>query len=98
MIAGPYATDDGQELVIEYLDAMPGALALMAEAARSLAAAVNCERTWHMLLYRPERLVALEQAGWRCPIDLSGRACLFARQLNEPERTLEPDTEPSHGS
>ncbi|MCC7208428.1 MAG: GNAT family N-acetyltransferase [Anaerolineae bacterium] len=100
MIAGEYATDDGRELVIEYLDAAPGGLALLAEAARSLAAALHCERTWHMLLYRPERIVAVEQAGWRCPADLSGRACLFARSLNEPEQLsdFEHDTGPHDGS
>lgn len=98
MIAGPHMTDKGPELVIEYLDAAPGGLALMAEAARSLAAALDCERTWHMLLYRPERIVALEQAGWRCPTDLSGRACLFARQLNEPETRSAFDVEPNSGS
>jgi GNAT superfamily N-acetyltransferase len=98
MIATPYATDNGQELVIEYLDAKPGGLALMAEATRSLAAAMHCERTWHMLLLRPERLVALEQAGWRCPEDLSGRACLFARTLNEPEMSFELEREPLTGS
>ena len=83
---GERGTEHGPEWTVLYLDAIPGGLALMAQAARGLAAARGCSTLWHMLLARPERLVAIEQAGWRRPNDDSGRACLFSRLLTAPDR------------
>ncbi len=69
---------------ITYLDARVGALALIAQAARALAAALGVDQVRHMILARGERLVAIEQAGWRRPKDDSGKACLFSRPLSQP--------------
>ncbi len=66
---------------IGYLDATTGNLAVMAQAIRGLAAELGLEKIGHMLLDRPERLVAFEQAGWRAPYAESGGVCLFSRPL-----------------
>ncbi len=70
------------EFNLTYLDARTGGLASIARAARALGALLDVPSLRHMLLARGERLVALEQAGWRRPKDDSGKACLFSRPLN----------------
>lgn len=69
------------EFNLTYLDARVGKLASIARDARALAATFGVPSARHMLLARPERLVAIEQAGWRRPKDDSGKACLFSRTL-----------------
>jgi N-acetylglutamate synthase-like GNAT family acetyltransferase len=73
--------DSAPELIITYLDAAPGGLAVMAQAVRGLTAHLGYQTVRHMLLVRPERLVAIEQAGWRRPPDNGGKASLFSRSL-----------------
>lgn len=72
------------EFNLYYLDALPGCLARIAQAVRGLAANIGAARLRHMILARPERLVAIEQAGWRRGNDDSGKACLFSRPLSTP--------------
>jgi len=82
IIDEPGTHPDGQpEMTITYLDATPGNFAVLAQAARSLAASQSCKACWQMTLVRKERLVAVEQAGWRRPTDNSGRAILFTRVI-----------------
>jgi hypothetical protein len=71
------------EFNLTYLDARVGSLASIARAARALDAALDVPSVRHMILARGERLVAIEQAGWRRPKDDSGKACLFSRALNQ---------------
>jgi len=70
------------EFNLTYLDARVGSLASIAQAARALGATLDVPSVRHMILARGERLVAIEQAGWRRPKDDSGKACLFSRALN----------------
>lgn len=70
-----------QPYSVEYLDALPGSLALLAQAVRGLVLRLGCSAVQHMLLARPERLVAMEQAGWRRPEDDSGKAVLYSRPV-----------------
>lgn len=69
------------ELTISYLDAPPGGFALLAQQSRGLAAEMNCGSLRYMLPVQPERLVAIEQAGWRRPENNSGKALLYSRSL-----------------
>jgi GNAT superfamily N-acetyltransferase len=71
------------EFNLTYLDARVGSLASIAQAARALGATFDVPSVRHMILARGERLVAIEQAGWRRPKDDSGKACLFSRALNQ---------------
>ncbi|PJF30444.1 MAG: hypothetical protein CUN51_07945 [Candidatus Thermofonsia Clade 1 bacterium] len=71
------------EFNLTYLDARVGGLASIAQAARALGATLGVPSVRHMLLARGERLVAIEQAGWRRPKDDSGKACLFSRTLGQ---------------
>ncbi len=83
-VNGPvYVTPDSPiEFNLYYLDALPGSFARIAQAVRGLAATLGVARLRHMTLARPERLVAIEQAGWRRGNDDSGKACLFSRPLS----------------
>jgi N-acetylglutamate synthase-like GNAT family acetyltransferase len=83
MITGVFHYRDGSapELIINYLDAAPGNLAVMAQAVRGFTAHLGYRNVRHMLLVRPERLVAIEQAGWRRPPDNGGKASLFSRSI-----------------
>lgn len=71
------------EFNVTYLDAQVGGLASIARAARALGATLDVPSLRHMILARGERLVAIEQAGWRRPKDDSGKACLFSRPLSQ---------------
>jgi hypothetical protein len=75
-------------LSIAYLDAAVGSLAVMAQAVRSLGAALGCRKVQHRFLARPERLVAIEQAGWRPPAE-GEEVYLYSRPLGI-DRTIDP--------
>ncbi len=79
---------DSGVLDIAYLDAAVGSLAVMAQAVRSLGAALGCERVRQRLLARPERLVAIEQAGWRRPAE-GEEDYLYSRPL-DIDRFVDP--------
>jgi hypothetical protein len=82
---------DKDALNIAYLDAAVGSLAVMAQAARSLGALLGYPKVQHRLLARPERLVAIEQAGWRPPNENGGEHYLFSRPLDiSQERYVDP--------
>ncbi|MBX3085856.1 MAG: GNAT family N-acetyltransferase [Anaerolineae bacterium] len=70
------------EMDVIYLDAEQGRLAQIARSIRGLAARLGYDRLRHMLPVAPDRLVALEQGGWRRPKDNRGRAVLFGRSLD----------------
>jgi predicted N-acetyltransferase YhbS len=72
------------EMDVIYLDATQGHLAQMARAIRGLAGRLGFDRLRHMLPVHPDRLVAIEQGGWRRPKDNRGRAVLFGRTLDAP--------------
>jgi RimJ/RimL family protein N-acetyltransferase len=82
VIARADVMDDGAgELTVTYLDAIPGAVAILAQTVRGLAAELGCATLWHMAHHDLPRLVALEQAGWRRPADNGGKAVLYSRAL-----------------
>ena len=72
------------EMDVIYLDAAQGHLAQIARAVRGLAGRLGYNRLRHMLPVHPDRLVAIEQGGWRRPKDNRGRAVLFGRTLDPP--------------
>ena len=67
-------------LDIGYLDARAGQLASMAQAARDLCARLGYLRMQHRFMVRGERLVAMEQAGWRA-VRHHDPVYLYARSL-----------------
>ncbi len=66
------STGEPRELDVAYIDAITGSLAVIAQAIRALAAALDYPAVQHYLLAHPERLVAIEQAGWRRPDESEG--------------------------
>lgn len=66
---------------VTYLDALPSHLATMAHEVKGWSAQLKVSEVRYMMAVSPDRLVAIEQAGWRRPGDNSGRACLFSRPL-----------------
>ena len=68
----PETTGEPRALDVAYIDAITGSLAVIARAVRALAAALDYPKAQHYLLARPERLVAVEQAGWRRPDEAEG--------------------------
>jgi GNAT superfamily N-acetyltransferase len=76
-----------RELDVAYIDAITGSLAVIAHAARALAAALDYPAAQHYLLARPERLVAVEQAGWRRPDESEGIS-LYSRQFGAADDSL----------
>jgi hypothetical protein len=81
VILGPRADHAADEMDMIYLDAAAGKLAVMSSAARGLASRLGYATIRYMMPMIPDRLVAIEQAGWRRPADGSGNACLFSRPL-----------------
>jgi hypothetical protein len=65
-------TGEPRELDVAYIDAITGSLAVIAQATRALVAALGYPTAQHYLLARPERLVAVEQAGWHRPDESEG--------------------------
>jgi GNAT superfamily N-acetyltransferase len=75
-------------LRLAYLDAAAGALADLCRAVRRLAAAQDYQRILYRFLSRPERLVAIEQAGWRPPGTGGEDRDLFSRPLDIAQNRL----------
>jgi GNAT superfamily N-acetyltransferase len=75
-------------LRLAYLDAAVGTLADLCRAVRRLAARQGYQRIQHRFLARPERLVAIEQAGWRPPGTDGEDRDLFSRPLDIPQNRL----------
>ena len=69
------------ELRISYLDAATGSLAVFAQAVRTLAWQLDCQKAEYFLFVRPERLVAFEQAGWR-RVSETDEISLYSRPLH----------------
>lgn len=76
------ANSEPPSLRLAYLDAAVGALADLCRAVRRLAGALGYQRLQHRFLARPERLVAIEQAGWRPPGTGGEDRDLFSRPLD----------------
>ncbi|MBX3062608.1 MAG: GNAT family N-acetyltransferase [Anaerolineae bacterium] len=70
-----------EQLEVIYADAAHGGAAKMLRAVRGLAKKLGFNTLRYMVPVEPDRLVAVEQAGWRRPKDNGGRAVLFAREL-----------------
>jgi GNAT superfamily N-acetyltransferase len=67
-------------LLLSYLDATMGNFALVASASRALASKLGYQTLSYMLLGLPERLVAIEQSGWRRPTS-EETALLYSKRL-----------------
>jgi GNAT superfamily N-acetyltransferase len=84
-----YAANAAPPLLrLAYLDAAVGALADLCRAVRRLAAAQGYQRIQYRFLSRPERLVAIEQAGWRPPGTGGEDRDLFSRPLDIAQNRL----------
>lgn len=94
----PKTAEETPTLHVNYLDAARGWLAPMAAALRGWAAAQGIGAIRHMLPVAPERLVAIEQAGWRRPADGGGRACLFTKHLDTDQNTQEESTHATYNA
>lgn len=71
-----------EQLEVIYADAAHGGAAKMLRAVRGLAKQLGFSTLRYMVPVEADRLVAVEQAGWRRPKDNGGRAVLFARAIN----------------
>lgn len=83
-------TEGTPQLELRYLDALPGLLASMARSVRAFAAHLGYASVRYILPVVPDRLVAMEQSGWRIPENDIGRILLFSRPLQTASDEVDP--------